>query len=73
MAHMSSYVPLSTWMTLCGILTAGDEGNCMNQPEVDGRHRDTAPPNAGEIWQKRGDALNKNLPRPSAGFRPTQS
>jgi hypothetical protein len=42
----------------------------MRQPGLDGRHRDTAPPKAGEIRQKRGDTLNKNLPRPIAEFSP---
>lgn len=42
----------------------------MYQPGLDGRHRDTAPPKAGEIRQKRGDTLNKNLPRPIAEFSP---
>lgn len=42
----------------------------MHQPGLDGRHRDTAPPKAGEIRQKRGDTLNKNLPRPIAEFSP---
>lgn len=42
----------------------------MKQPGLDGRHRDTAPPKAGEIRQKRGDALNKNLPRPIPEFSP---
>lgn len=40
----------------------------MKQPGLDGRHRDTAPPKAGEIRQKRGDTLNKNLPRPIPEF-----
>jgi hypothetical protein len=40
----------------------------MKQPGVDGRHRDQNPPKAGEIRQKRGDTLNKNLPKPIAGF-----
>ena len=34
-----------------------------------GRHRDKAAPKAGEIQQKRSDALNKNLPNPIPGFR----
>ncbi len=42
----------------------------MKQPGLDGRHRDTAPPKAGEIRQKRGDTLNKNLPRPIPEFSP---
>jgi hypothetical protein len=42
----------------------------MKQPGLDGRQRDTAPPKSGEIRQKRGDALNKNLPKPIAQFSP---
>ena len=42
----------------------------MRQLGLDGRHRDTAPPKAGEIRQKRGDTLNKNLSRPIAEFSP---
>lgn len=40
----------------------------MKEPGLDGRHRDKNSPKAGEIQQKRSDALNKNLPRPIAGF-----
>lgn len=42
----------------------------MKQPGLDGRHRDTTPPKAGEISQKRGDTLNKNLPKPIPEFPP---
>jgi len=42
----------------------------MKQPGLDGRQRDAAPPKAGEIRQKRGDTLNKNLPRPVPQFSP---
>ena len=42
----------------------------MKQPGLDGRQRDSAPPKAGEIRQKRGDTLNKNLPRPIQQFSP---
>jgi hypothetical protein len=42
----------------------------MKQPGLDGRHRDTAPPKAGEIRQKRGDTLNKHLPKPIPQFSP---
>ncbi len=38
----------------------------MKEPGLDGRHRDKD----GEIQQKRGDALNKNLPQPISGFSP---
>ena len=38
----------------------------MNQPGLDGRHRDKD----GEIEQKRSDTLNKNLPTPIEGFSP---
>lgn len=36
----------------------------MKEPGLDNRHRDKNPPKAGEIQQKRGDTLNKNLPVP---------
>jgi hypothetical protein len=42
----------------------------MEQPGLDGRHRDPNPPKAGEIRQKRGDTLNKNLPAPIPQFSP---
>ena len=42
----------------------------MKEPGLDGRHRDKAPPKAGEIQQKRSDTLNKNLPRPIPQFSP---
>ena len=42
----------------------------MKQPGLDGRHRDAAPPKRGEIRQKRGDTLNKNLPQPIPEFSP---
>jgi hypothetical protein len=42
----------------------------MKEPGLDNRHRDKAPPKAGEIQQKRGDTLNKNLPRPIPQFSP---
>jgi hypothetical protein len=38
----------------------------MKEPGLDGRHRDKD----GTIQQKRGDTLNKNLPKPIPGFRP---
>jgi hypothetical protein len=38
----------------------------MKQPGLDNRHRDQD----GEIRQKRGDTLNKNLPKPIPGFGP---
>ncbi len=41
----------------------------MKEPGLDDRHRDKSPPKAGEIQQKRGDTLNKNLPKPIEGFR----
>lgn len=37
----------------------------MKQPGLDGRHRDED----GEIRQKRGDTLNRNLPQPIPEFR----
>lgn len=38
----------------------------MKQPGLDDRHRDAD----GEIRQKRGDTLNKNLPKPIPEFAP---
>jgi hypothetical protein len=42
----------------------------MKEPGLDNRHRDKRRPKAGEIQQKRGDTLNKNLPTPIPEFRP---
>ncbi len=42
----------------------------MKEPGLDDRHRDKAPPKAGEIQQKRGDTLNKNLSKPIPQFSP---
>ena len=42
----------------------------MKEPGLDGRHRDKNAPKAGEIQQKRGDTLNKNLPVPIPEFSP---
>jgi hypothetical protein len=42
----------------------------MKEPGLDKRHRDQAPPKAGEIQQKRSDTLNKNLSRPIPEFSP---
>lgn len=42
----------------------------MKEPGLDNRHRDQVPPKAGEIQQKRGDTLNKNLPKPIPQFSP---
>ena len=42
----------------------------MKEPGLDGRHRDQAAPKKGEIQQKRGDTLNKNLPKPIPQFSP---
>lgn len=42
----------------------------MKQPGLDNRHRDEKPPKAGEIHQKRGDTINKNLPVPIPQFSP---
>ena len=38
----------------------------MKEPGLDNRHRDEN----GRIQQKRGDALNKNLPEPIPQFSP---
>jgi len=45
----------------------------MKEPGLDNRHRDQAPPKAGEIQQKRSDALNKNLSNPIPQFSPNAS
>jgi hypothetical protein len=45
----------------------------MKEPGLDNRHRDQAPPKAGEIQQKRSDALNKNLLNPIPQFSPNAS
>jgi hypothetical protein len=42
----------------------------MKEPGLDNRHRDKTPPKRGEIQEKRSDTLNKNLPKPIAGFSP---
>jgi hypothetical protein len=42
----------------------------MKEPGLDNRHRDKNSPKAGEIQQKRGDTLNKNLPHPIPQFSP---
>jgi hypothetical protein len=42
----------------------------MKEPGLDGRHRDKNSPKTGEIQQKRGDTLNKNLPTPIKDFSP---
>lgn len=42
----------------------------MKEPGLDNRHRNKNPPKAGEIQQKRGDTLNKNLPKPIPEFSP---
>ena len=44
--------------------------NHMQEPGLDNRHRDKTRPKAGEIQQKRGDTLNKNLPMPIPQFSP---
>jgi hypothetical protein len=46
------------------------EWKYMKEPGLDGRHRDQSAPKKGEIQQKRGDTLNKNLPRPIPEFSP---
>jgi hypothetical protein len=45
------------------------KGTQMKEPGLDNRHRDQAPPKTGQIQQKRGDTLNKNLPTPVEQFR----
>jgi hypothetical protein len=42
----------------------------MKEPGLDGRHRNKSAPKKGEIQQKRGDTLNKNLPEPIPQFGP---
>ena len=44
--------------------------NDVKEPGLDNRYRDQHSPKAGEIRQKRGDALNKNLPTPIPQFSP---
>jgi hypothetical protein len=66
-----------TWPTIktssefgqVAILSAAEDTN-MKEPGLDKRHRDKALPKAGEIQQKRGDTLNKNLPNPIPQFSP---
>jgi len=41
----------------------------MEEPGLDDRHRDKAPPKAGRIQQKRSDTLNRNLSNPIPEFR----
>ena len=50
------------------VLLWASEVSTMNEPGLDGRHRDKSAPKAGEIQQKRGDTLNKNLSRPIPQF-----
>ena len=42
----------------------------MKEPGLDGRHRDKDAPKGGQIQQKRGDTINKNLPNPIPQFSP---
>lgn len=42
----------------------------MKEPGLDSRHRDKTRPKIGEIQQKRGDTLNRNLPNPIPQFSP---
>ena len=42
----------------------------MQEPGLDNRYRDQHAPKAGEIRQKRGDTLNKNLSTPIPQFSP---
>jgi hypothetical protein len=42
----------------------------MKEPGLDDRHRDKTGSKRGEIQQKRGDTLNKNLPNPIPQFGP---
>lgn len=42
----------------------------MKEPGLDNRYRDQNRPKSGEIRLKRGDTLNKNLPRPIPEFSP---
>ena len=45
----------------------------MKEPGLDNRYRDQKPPLTGRIHQKRGDAINKNLPQPIPEFSPNAS
>jgi hypothetical protein len=49
--------------------TRSQKGGQMKEPGLDNRHRDKATPKTGQIQQKRGDTLNKNLPEPVEQFR----
>ena len=60
---------ISSGFDKIAILSAA-EGVNMKEPGLDDRHRDKAPPKAGEIQQKRSDALNKNLSKPIPQFSP---
>lgn len=42
----------------------------MKEPGLDNRYRDQHRPKTGEIRQKRGDTLNKNLSAPIPQFSP---
>lgn len=42
----------------------------MKEPGLDNRHRDLDQPKTGQIQKKRGDTLNRNLPRPIPQFSP---
>lgn len=56
--------------THIGLQLIPKEHNKMREPGLDGRHRDKNPPKTGEIQQKRGDTLNRNLPKPIPQFPP---
>jgi len=47
-----------------------DRRSTSERTGLDNRHRDKAPPKTGQIQQKRGDTLNKNLPEPIPQFSP---
>jgi len=54
--------------------SAGDSslrGKPMKEPGLDDRHRNKKKPKAGQIGQKHGNTLNKNLPSPIPEFPPT--
>jgi hypothetical protein len=63
---LRSTVPAGNHAVLSGLRKSNSGGINMNEPGLDNRHRDKD----GEIQQKRGDTLNKNLSKPIPEFSP---
>jgi len=59
-------MPSKVFLSARAVLGKGN----MKEPGLDDRHRDKSPPKTGQIQQKRGDTLNKNLPTPIPQFSP---